>query len=252
MPGMAQYPAGEQKLVAKIRDLERRIRTLETNNRNASSSIPATGSFAAGTTDLGTPIFEVGLMPFGDAGWVARDQTGQERIGCKRLSELDGRQRVFINDKLGHEIMGDDFLSLQGSGSVHHPLEWRTVASTNEVAVTSGTFVATWESDLYKWGVALDLSVWVRFSDTTTAAEVDVTDAITGNTLLGAFGAYGPVVVPAGSSAAQEIVIVDATGRQLYMPGDVRTPLRLQIRARRTSGAGTVNIRPGRAITNRT
>lgn len=248
MPGMAQHPAGERRLAQKIRDLGERIRKLETNNRNASSSIPSTGTFTAGTTATGQPALEVSQSEFGGTQVLIRRDNGTIAFRLGRASGIDVDQRLLIYDRDGVPVAGDSFLSPSGMDMAAAPLPWTRVAgagnisATGYLSTTAASMTALWESYLRKWAPAVDMSAWVQFSDATTAAEIELFDVVRGTGLPSFLQPPVPVVVAAGSTAEQEVPILGTGGRPLIQ-GAVGDASRLQLRARRTAGAGTVSVR---------
>lgn len=257
MPAGAQLPPSVEQLGRRIRDLEARLAAVERNNRNASSSIPSGGTWTFGTTATGLPLVEIGESDLGDVAFRVRRQDGTLAILVGYDTDLDaaaGTQRLLLFDHAGVPIAGDAFLSPSGSDFARVGLPFvrvsgaGTVDTSGYITTTSATFTPLWETRLTRWGPGLYAAAYVKFSDTTTACELDVWEASLLQQLPSFLTAAAPVVVPAGSTAEQEIPLVGTNGT-LVLPGNAGDPLRLQLRARRTAGAGTVGVRVAYANT---
>ncbi|MCK2237700.1 MULTISPECIES: hypothetical protein [unclassified Crossiella] len=143
----------------------------------------------------------------------------------------DYRQFVSISDFSGNTILGDDVVDGQGLARPYMAVPFSRSRVGDYPAVTSSAFEAVWEATVLKQQPKL--SLWtVTGADAGTVGEFEI--KINGQTVQQwqATGGYGR----------------DARG-PYSLPGLVyRDLVRIELRARRVSGTGTVRVSVGDAL----
>lgn len=247
---------------AKHRDLEQRFRDLERTVRDLTGRVLQRPKFEVSDGDLtirggalivdggdfllldtdGSTVFRLGPQQLGDRGVSIYRENGT--VALEVREQVDGfGQRLRMLDDAGNVLFAEYGL---GNGlerprltmQVHPnaaPAGWGEYGP--ERTTTSSTFATLFVAHSRRQNVLLNPLLAVKCSDATTAAEVRIREATTGQ-VLDNFFAPGDWVGswPAGSTAFVESapVVVGVGGHD--------APIKLEVQARRTAGAGTVTV----------
>lgn len=239
---MGQYapdPNNDQ-LMANIRDLERRIKSLETSAPQRSMSISDGGQMIVRGRD-GKTLVLLGRIdnparnaPDGkpQMGFYLFRSTGEIALSVEdALPTVDGfQQYLALWDRSGNIIAGDDTTSGQGLARPWLPVPFYDYPAEPTQTTTSTSFTTLQRAAAYPKqlpqitvGVVVETSAGttgeVRLFDTTHGAVVGSVLSIPANTFAG----YNIGPAPIGGN---------------HMDG-----LDLDIQARRTGGTGTVGVR---------
>lgn len=207
--GLADQPDTMARWMA---DMERRMRTQETATRAASTSISAAGGLELVRLD------REGIKVF--------DATGTRRVTIGLVDPANDRYGVIIYDADG--VAARFWVDERGILTPY--LAAPLVAASGEAeAVTSAVFVKT-HSAQFEIISHLGIYCWVTaLSDAATTGEMRLR-----NTATGAF--TNAVSIPAGSAGTVQQF------RWLHGSALDTGPVVFEVQARRTAGAGNINI----------
>jgi len=231
-----------EDVLKAVNELEKRIVKLERAPRAGNTSIDS-GSFTLVNPNTGNTVFYVGQLSNGDYGIEMYRDDGKIALRIGRVFISDPEQILALYNRGGTAIGGDQFLDY--GGMLDYAAHLATpIAGAPQVAVTSGTFVDT--HLIY----TVSKSSLARFyftaicTDGTTSGELRMTDS-TGTPLTGFFGAtVDPVVIPLGTTTETNFNTDTNTTLVFATPSVEGDPYTIKIQAKRTAGAGTMNIRP--------
>ena len=199
--------------------------------------------------DAMVEVFRIGIMPAGDTGLQIK--RGDGSVALEMFDVFGGGiQSLVIRDRAGRQIAGDPILSNTGFDAPHIPVTFIPVDPTTAgIAVTTSatTFTATHEHRGFRQNPALRPQFKVRCSDGSTAAEIQVWDALAGVYLGGFFGtpAVQTITVPVGTTA---FTVFGLASGSLALPGLMSDPTQLEVHVRVTAGTGSVTVAPVRTI----
>jgi hypothetical protein len=215
--------------------MDRRLRALESGRRLENASISPTGIFQVGATATGQPV-----MYLGPQGVEIRRADGTLAFRVGKTDATDPGQAVELRDKAGQVAVSDSYLSDDGLDRPSVAFAMRTVGTTQDVAVTSASFVDVFEVHARKVNAFLEGRFQAACSDGTTTGEARLVDAL-GAPLAIHDTAQVPVTIPAPTTVMTRFT----TGACVY-PGVVHvTVMTVRLQVRRTAGAGTISVRPG-------
>jgi hypothetical protein len=242
-----RYPSNrdEQSYRREIEDLKRRISNLETGRRAVatqvgSGEISVKGGVLRAFNGSGQQIFAVGPYKyiFGPHEFYDPDQTviamwrgnGSEFFSMVGVNESE--QWFSFRDQLGNQVIADDIEKSQGLARPYIPLatypfnDWFGAPPST----TSGTMVPLHTAHFRKQQPAAEALAYVTTPAGTTG-EIDLWDG-SANAVID-----GPFTIASGANAYQ------------YLAGDVVGDHldfgKVELRARRTGGAGAVGVGVG-------
>jgi hypothetical protein len=227
-----------QEILDFIKRLERRISVLERTGRvvNVTNSAGAITFYGQDGT---TPLFQVGDQALGDRGVTINHDDGTRAIVVRRQFIGDTFQTLQLWSRTGSLVGGENYLA-DGVRAPFVPITLIPVTSPSEATTSSGTFSAAYTAEFVRMNATVRLIFLARCTDGTTSGEVQLYDTNTGFALGGFLGApVSPVAIPVGTTSNTEF----DTG-STYIPADFEAVAKLEIRFRRTAGAGSVIIRP--------
>jgi len=239
MPGSSHNVP--EDLTDKYKRLERRISILEKTGRVV-NVVNTDGAITFYGQDGVTALFQIGDQALGDRGVTINHDDGSPAIVVRRQFAPDTFQTLQLLDRAGHIVAGENYLS-SGARAPIIPIALTLTSTPVEASTTSGTFVSLFVSEFIRMNATCRLLFLARCSDGTTSGEVQIFNTDTGTALTGFGGAtVNPTAVPTGTTVNTEF----DTGSNYphYLPNAFDTIQRLDIRARRTAGAGTFTIRP--------
>lgn len=267
MRAVPKDPAADlRRQIEALRQEVRRLRSSGTQLANStigSSSGGSTGSLVladggslvvdGGVVEMrdtdGSDIFWLGPQPQGDQGLLINRDDGSKAFGVRKPFAGSNAQNIQMYDAKGNTIYSEAALGAQGGHDAPYlqfPMQPVFPAPGGtptcgiygwERTTTSATF-----EDLFRWTGKREnaYSAWawnIRFSDTTTACELQVVDG-TGAILTGFFQPAWTGAVAAGSTADQELV----PPYGLTLPGAFLDRIDLRVQARVTAGTGSVTV----------
>lgn len=236
----------------KFRELERAVEGMRSERRAGATTVGG-GNWVIDGGDVlmldtdGSVIFRLGTQTHGDRGVTVSREDGTVVLTTAKQFSNDTVQRWSLRDTAANTIVSETTFG-DGLERPHLSIPLQPVGPAGtaapplgpygpEVAVTSGTFV-----DAFRWQGSRQ-NRWyrpifnVRFSDTTTAAEVRVVNGA-GAVLAGFLQPTWTAAIAAGSTA-------DAAVPPPYGLGLSDAFLATQVvraQARRTAGAGIVHV----------
>lgn len=235
-----QVPPGQDMLLRRLDDLERRVRELQASRGLEAATIGAGGLLIKDggqvqvEDDAGSRIIRLGKVPFGDGstrpGMVAFRSVADG--GQVAMSLYDGIFAVW--DRTPTIVMSTDESTGQGLATPYIPLNgWptRLVTTLAGESTSSVTFTPLWTVQGHKQHPRVRIGVWARGSDATTAGELILRD--TSNAVIIA----GPVAVPANVNNWYELIGSVA--------GAHMASIKLDVEVRRTAGAGLIHTHLG-------
>jgi hypothetical protein len=224
------------------RMLERRIRALEQGRRLENSSIGSTGVFQAGATTSGAPVLYLGtLSTVGGGGLEVRRSDGSLAIRVGRSDSGDPESSVALFDKAGNAAIIDSYTGSDGFDRPSFAYGMRPVNAALDVVVNSGSWTDVFESNGRKVNAYVEGRFQAVCSDGTTAAEARLADEAGSPLANSDSDVQSPVGIPTGTTA-----LVRFTTQGCLYPGPVHTTvMTVRLQVRRTSGTGTITVRPG-------
>lgn len=254
---MSRLPQIPQRPVrATLRALKAQQRTQGTASSHAlsGSTITAEGAqvltgsltVAGEVTVLdedGSVLFKIGTQEHGDRGIALFRDDGSRALVVKRtFSAADSRQALRFYDADGRITGGDSILSFAGFDAPHVPIPFTPVdvaSSAHAQATSSATFVPLFEHYGYRQNPGLQLKVKAWCSNGTTSADIQVWDVL-GGVYLETYEGLPPATVinvPTGTTTPT-VFTFDSS----VLPGQMSDPMRLEIHAKVTAGAGSVSV----------
>lgn len=254
---------------AKHRDLEQRLRDIEQRLREVALVALRRPKFELSQGDLtvlggmfvvdggdfllldtdGSTVFRLGPQQFGDRGVTISRQNGQQAVTVRKRFAGSTDQSVAVYGRGGEQLVVEEELGT-GFAAPAFPLQVQPLLAASgavqagphglEVSTTSATFAGTHFTSFLRQNQYLRMTVAVKASDASTAAEVRVVDTATGF-VLRPFLADPWVGVRAAGSTGYTILQAGVTV-PLVAPGAVGELVRLEVQARRTAGTGTVTV----------
>lgn len=203
------------------------------------------GDFLLLDTDKST-VFRLGPQQYGDRGVSIFREDGTIAIGVRKVFPASAAQTLELRDRQGRVIVSEEAL---GSGLarplLHIPMQpvLATPAAlpTGPYGVEVPCAETTWTTTHQAWYARHNqygrFVVQVAASDTTTAGEVRVIDAATGDPLSDLFQPPWLGVRAAGATAH-----VAMESPRLALPGAPDARIAVAVQVRRTAGAGTLHI----------
>jgi len=214
--------------------------------QNLTGDLNVSGEFVTLDTD-GSVLLKSGTQERGDRGFSTFRNDGSPAIAV-RVVFPDSPQSLQLYDRAGKIIGGDVVIGSGGMDAPHIPIPFTpsNVATTTFAQTTSSaTFVALFEADTKYQNPGLQLKVKAWCSDATTSADIQVWDVLGGVYLDTFFGSPPPSVinVPLGTTTPTVFET-----ESMVLPGGMSDPMRLEIHAKRTAGAGSVSVAVLRSI----
>lgn len=259
MPGLNNnIPPGDpvvalSRRVAALEALVKQLAAAPTlgNSSISQGSLNIVGgsiSVAGGSFTLydstGTVLLQVGPQLYGDRGVTAYRADGSVVFRIAKIFSASDTQQTFqIYDRSGRVVGGDAQLSPAGFDSPHVPLAWRPLDRSDAKSTTSATFVSLFESRGIYNNPAVPYTFSVLCSDSSTAGQIQVIDASTGNPLAPFFAAPWLGTIPAGSTAETFI-----TTPPLAVPLGSGGAFTVQVQVKRTAGTGSISLAVAQAV----
>lgn len=227
------------KLERRLAELEREVRLLRAARRAESTSINQGSLVVQGGSiqllrDDGTLVAYFGpvVLPGGtpSAGVILNRHGGEQYFV---LAGDPGAQFWALEDEAGNIVMSDDAASGQGLATPYIPLNsfpTRVLLTMGGQVTTNLAFEPLWTIQGHKQHPRLRAGVWVATTDTTTTAEIRLRNADTGAILA------GPTAVAATNNT---FLLFELTGA---IAGAHLGGVKAEVDARRTAGAGNVNV----------
>lgn len=222
-------------------ELSSRVRALESGNPFKNASIGNSGGMSIGAADTGEPILYVGAHENGGTGFVIRRQSGSLAFAMAKGLVGDPEQSIGMYDKNGNAVVGDSALSFNGADRPSLANAMRRVDTTEEVTITSTTFVDVFEAEFRVFNGFIEGRFQARVSAAGVAGEVRLAD--TSGAPLGIFfNSQTPVGIPAGATTLARYAT-----QSCVPPGSpaVNTPMVVRVQARVSAGSGSLILRPG-------
>lgn len=256
------FDLSTQRLDREIKALKRAVEALRSERRAAATTLTNGdliirgggklvvdgGDFLLLDTD-GSTVFRLGPQTYGDRGVTIFREDGTPALAVRKPFANSTQATLVVFDRVGNRVLSEATFG-DGHEEPYLPIPIQPASSTTGTTPTCGphgwertTESATFESlfrsqfrrenPYSRWEFAL------ATSDTTTAAEVRVINANTGGVLIGFFQPAWVGSYAGGSTAWQTI----APPYGLSLGGfSYGSQAKLEVQARRTSGAGSVKV----------
>lgn len=227
----------------EIAELKRRLKALETGRRAAATSVD-TGDFTIRKGALrlinaeGQTIMFIGAFEkfYGQLDGFDWDQSairiqranGNAVLEMRQVGNLSDMQYWGMYDNSGNIIVSDDAVSAQGLARPYIPYQMQQYTDfTTGPTTTSATMVPLWTAHGMKQHPKTITCVYVTTA-ADTVGEIDLYDFFTDTVIA------GPINIPIGSNKYE--FLIGSVG------ADWSGMTRLDVRARRVSGTGTVRV----------
>lgn len=248
------------------RDLEQRFRNLEQRLRELAAVALRRPKFEVSAGDLtisggdlvvdggdfllldtdGSTVFRLGPQEHGDRGVSLSREDGSLALAVRKGFE-NVPQTIEIRDADGNTLLAEESLGNGLSRPILH-IPMQPVQATAaallcgpygwEVPCAATSFTTTHQAWYARGNQFGFFRLRIAASDTTTAAEVKVINALSGDH-LGAFLAGGWTGVRAAGSTGY----TEVTSPALFLPGlPNESGIELAVQVRRTAGAGTLQV----------
>lgn len=255
---------------AKHRDIEQRFRDIERLLRDLASSAFRRPKFEVSEGDLtisggdlivdggdfqlldtdGSMVFRLGPQLHGDRGVSMLRVDGTEAVAVRKRFSGSTDQSIGIYDRNSKQLLVEEELG-DGFAAPFFPLDVQPYLAASaavqagphgfEVATTATSFTSTHHLEFFRQNQYLRIRVAVKASDTTTAAEVQVVNADTGNALRTFLAPQTWVGSRVAGSTGYTILEAGGTV-PLVAPGALGSIARLRVQVRRTAGTGTLTV----------
>lgn len=234
-----------QDAVAYIKSLEKRIENLERSQRIGNTavddgSVVVNGGAIVAKHPNGQELFRSGagttVLPFEvdpTEGYLTRIRRASGVTVFESFASDDGAEaKMQINDRLGNEILGDDWLSGKGLSRPFISLRTYTIAEYNNptITTTSATYVGLYQA----YGVLQHNGAYARIKIVAgigTTGNIRLQDTFFNYTIASA-------AITSGFNGELDL-IGNLNGLINY--GD---NFNFEIQVQRTAGAGTIGILP--------
>lgn len=218
----------EDELAERLRTIERRLDAIDAARNAGNTTIDQPGVLRVRTDD-GDTVFVVGQVADGTMVMRCLRDDGTQAVGTS--GALGGPQYVAMWDRGGNIIVADDTVSGEGLAWPNIPAQFVSNNTLSYNAITSAAFAGGEVATCYsiRQQPRLRVVVIVQTSDGSTAGEVQLWDA-TNSAQLGSVQ-----VVPAGAYAIYVLGPVNVEANC-----GLHAAMNIQVRARRTAGAGSL------------
>lgn len=222
------------------------------SERRASATTIGSGGFTVDGGDVvmldtdGSVLFRLGTQTQGDRGITISREDASLALGVRKVF-ANTAQVIEIRDADGYPVVAEEPLGNGLSRPILHiPMQPVQVTPSTlqagpygwQVPCTSGTFITTHQAWYARGNQYGSFRVRISASDTTTAAEVKVINALNGDH-LGPFLAGGWT----GVRAVGTVDFVEVVSPALFLPGNPdEHGVTIALQVRRTAGAGTLQV----------
>lgn len=238
---------GERELLQIISDLKRRVEVLERGNRIGNTAIDK-GSLTvkSGQAQIGDVVngsqggYSVLYAKFSYGsdfapGWIMRRADGTSVFILAGGTAND--QFFQFRDRSSNIILSDDGASGQGLAAPWLNMPFYESSGTVPTSgTTSGTMTAIWTTHITATHPLIKVIALLRCTDGSTAGEFDLRNATTG-ALLNSINTGVPQITSSGTGYTVGVW-------QARHESPINSELEIELRARRTSGAGSATMRP--------
>jgi hypothetical protein len=215
----------EDRFAARLASIERRLDAMDAARNLRSATIDEPGTLQIRTLD-GTVIAYFGRQSDGRMGLTLRRTDGTSALEFAGFTgDLTPHQVLRLFDRLGNEVLGDDETSGQGLARPWLPVQSKASASIM-ASTTTPTMTNVFDLDVLKQQPKILVGVQA-VSDAGTAGQVDLYNEGTAAVIA------GPLTVTS-AGVADDLLGVLAGGHLSLQP--------IRLRARRTSGTGSVGV----------